>query len=113
MKNIQIGIENKSFFVHIGCTEEEKNTKQEVLITIIIQLKEKQKGCTTDKLEDVYCNGKMIEAVELLCGNNRYNLIEFFATKIKTAIQMQFNIADENTISVKVYKKLYQSFCIV
>lgn len=113
----QTGIENKSYFVKIGCTEEERSKPQEIIVTIIINLAKHQKGCLTDNVKDVYSHGKINDIITSFCDSkNEYNLIEFLAMKIKNTLISTFNINQEdekNEILVKIYKKSRNSFCVV
>ena len=87
--------------MHLGCGEEEKHHPQLVSITLEFTFYSPPLGIKTDQLADAICYAGIVECVQHLVQNKRFNLIEHLAGCIHDAI---CNLVAEDSIPLSLLK---------
>jgi dihydroneopterin aldolase len=82
----KIAINDLRIWLHLGYSEEEKHHPQLISFNIELIFKSPPSSCSTDQLEDTVCYAKIIQYVQDLCQNRKFNLIEYLATEVYRVI---------------------------
>jgi len=89
-------------WVHLGCGEEEKFHPQLVSINLEFNFNAPPAAMITDNLEDTVCYLKAAEAIQSLCRDKRFNLIERLAYDIHRVVSHMVADRAETISFVKV-----------
>lgn len=100
-------IDNYGVGVHLGTTDEESRSKQEVHITVKINFKQGLAAENTDQLSDTIDYVEVIRIIDQACALKTYKLIESLAYTVAQSIlsSLTDNLkALINALEVSVYK---------
>lgn len=102
MATYQLSFDNLRVWVSLGCTPEERAQFQAVDIGIQLNFKTLPKACHSDKLSETICYAELITAIQTLCANQAFQLIEHLAYCVHKQIIPFLN--DQINVAVKVIK---------
>lgn len=63
--------------VNLGVSDGERNTKQEVNVSIKLFFKNAPKGCVTDSIKDTVCYFEISNAIKEFCNKGSFKLLEY------------------------------------
>ncbi|MBP9726790.1 MAG: dihydroneopterin aldolase [Gammaproteobacteria bacterium] len=89
--------------VHLGWTEQERETPQKIALDISLRFHQLPSACLSDELEDTQCYAQLIDIADKICQSAAFKLLEHLACKIYEAIKQQLN-NPSITVSVRVHK---------
>jgi len=102
--------------VSIGVFDEERITKQYILLDIKISNDKLIDGCFSDEINDVFCYEKIIKEITILAESKHFNLIEHFTFKIiellKTKFRNESLLVKATKFPIYIDKKFSVSFII-
>ena len=87
----KIIIKEAKFLCNLGCTEEERKNKQEIIIDLEL-FTDVKKSAASKKLEDTIDYAKVHSVTEEVVEKHEYILIETLAESIAKSILEKFNI---------------------
>ena len=100
-----IEINSLSFFIHLGCSEEERTNLQEIRVSFRMTLLGQPMACTTDKLEDTICYGKVCTEIRSRIEGSTFQTIEKIAGLILDGIDCSIKeTAKVHEVWVRVWK---------
>jgi len=62
--------------VHLGVTQEERSSVQEVVVDMKFYFEEWPEGASTDVIGDTICYGEMAEKIKAFCASKGFALVE-------------------------------------
>ncbi len=79
-------INDLRIWIHLGCGEAEKENAQLVSFNIELIFKTPPGSLITDNLDDTVCYLKLTQAIQNLCKERRFNLIEHLAHEVSQTL---------------------------
>jgi dihydroneopterin aldolase len=100
-----LSINDLRIWLHLGCSDAEKQNPQLVSFNIKISFKTPPNGITTDQLDDTVCYLEITKKIQSLCQGRRFNLIEHLAYEAKNTITKHLeNNHNINELQIAVHK---------
>lgn len=69
-------LKNLTLLIHIGCTTQEREQPQPVVLNLIIKFSKLPLACETDELANSICYRELTEAISAFCTSKQFNLLE-------------------------------------
>lgn len=90
--------------MHIGVTDEERHTKQPMLIGLSITFSETPLACISDQISDTVCYDALVQKIVTLAQQNHFHLIEHAAHAFYSAIRNDMPFHSTLALSVSKCK---------
>jgi 7,8-dihydroneopterin aldolase/epimerase/oxygenase len=81
--------------MHIGVTEDERNSPQNIFIDIELKFKELPKGCSSDNISETICYKSICDEIYNHIKKHEFNLIERLSSEI-------YDLLDEKSLFSKI-----------
>jgi dihydroneopterin aldolase len=88
--------------VHLGVSDEERETPQNITVSIEIGMDEPLRACETDAISDTFCYDTMLQLVEKTCQAKPYHLIEHLCYMVYISVK---KVAHNKDIRITVHKQ--------
>ncbi len=95
-------IQSLRIWVHLGCTDAEREHPQPVDIDIAIYFPSPPLGCRSDELKDTICYAHIVDIVKKILEPSSFKLVEHLAQAIINALRRV--IAADHKIKVTITK---------
>ncbi len=89
-------------YVHLGCTEAEREFAQKVNINVVIEFSQPPAACRNDKLQDTICYKDLTDTINQVCTQRPYHLIENLCFEIFQ--QLKLKLSNQEKLQVQVHK---------
>ena len=97
----QLSLEGLCYFVHLGCSEAERATPQEIQVSIILKFAQPPMACESDNLEDTLCYAHLEKEISKVCSSKSFQTVEHLAYLCWRSAKAQCKSEIEITIRVR------------
>lgn len=86
----RLSINDFSVFAHLGCSDEERQTPQEISLSVEMEFPATPPGEKTDCLEDTLCYAEVCETLRGFINGREFNLVEKMARDCFCLLQKKY-----------------------
>ena len=87
----------------MGWHESERETKQPILLDLLLRFPQPPKACITDQLADTYCYAALTEKINNYLQGRHFRLLEHVGQQIYQLLKA--TLGENNSLSIRVFKK--------
>lgn len=97
-----LSINQLELFVQLGCSSEEKQKSQLIIVDMYFILPAEYPACASDDLKDTFCYDTLINKLKIFLQDKQYHLIEKISQDIYAFVQSK--IPSDITLNIRLTK---------